>query len=73
MKEVTRYCDKCKKLIVDGSDAKARDTIDREYPQADLCENCYLDCEFMASAAKGACIKGVPIQEYLKGWLDMYK
>lgn len=65
-------CDRCKQPISEADDAAA-DLIKREYPDVDLCQECYLQISLEVEAARRAAITQKPIKEVLKRWLENYQ
>lgn len=64
-----RICDKCKKNIPVW-DELVQDTIDQEYPNHDICPNCYLKIYLAQSLVKTDLINGwkpgTALQEMMK-------
>lgn len=72
MKAVKRVCDKCKKEIPTFNEA-VQDTIDREYPNQDICPDCNISLTIAAKATQQDLIYGLKPGSTLKKWLKFYE
>ena len=65
-------CDRCKQPISEADDSAA-DLIKREYPDIDLCQECYLQISLEVEVVRRAAITQTSPKEILQKWLDNYK
>jgi len=74
MKKITveKFCDRCGKPIKEGLDDMVLDQIERDYPNKDLCENCYGIVELSAALAKQDAIDNSPPGTTLKKMVELY-